>query len=225
MSLEKQPLMGRTEKVMVLLTEHSKMATSAVALLSKCIQSSIDDRRKLQRDLDLLKQKEAETNSLKRQIVEELIRGKLSSEERVGLMRLVRQVDWIADCSNGAGRALILFDLLQMPKQTQDIAREMSSALVECATKVAECVQRLMDEEPGESLRAADEVELLKEKVDKIYQNARRTITGIQTSDNQVGSIILLTQFLAGIEHAANACEYTCDQVRTMAVMFSKRKD
>ena len=225
MSLENRPLAGRTEKAAVLLVEHSKMATSAVELLSKCVRDAIDDRRKLQGDLDLLKQKEVETNSLKRQIIEELARGELPSEERVGLMRLVRQVDWIADCSNGAGRALVLFDLLQMPEQTQDTAAEMSSAVVECAVKVAECVQRLMDEELDESLRVADEVELLKAKVDMLYQNARSSLTSIQGNDNQVGSIILLTQFLAGIERAADGCQHTCDQARAIAVMFSKRKD
>ena len=211
---------------MALVVEHSKMTTAVVELLSKCIQSAIDNRKdELQRNFDLLRMKEVEADALRRKIIDELARGELSTDNRVGLMRLARQADWIADCAHGAARALLLFDLSQMPKLCQDMALEMSNILAESTAKVASCVQKLMDGELTESLKLADDVEYLEEKVDKLYQQSRSEMRDIQTNGTHVGSIILLAQFLDGIEKSADGCEDTCDQARVMAVMLSKKRD
>jgi uncharacterized protein Yka (UPF0111/DUF47 family) len=94
-----------------------------------------------------------------------------------------------------------------------------------CTVKVAECVQKLIDGEIEDSLRAADEVERLEEQVDKLHQKARGNLTGIPTNGVRVGSIILLAQFFEAMENTADHCEDSCDQVRVMAVTLSKRKD
>jgi predicted phosphate transport protein (TIGR00153 family) len=216
----------RTVKAMTLVVEHSRMVTGVVELLLKCIRSAVENRKEeLESDFDLLKKKEAEADSLRRRIIEELTRGELSTEERVALMRLGRQIDWIADCSHGAGRTLVLFDLSQMPKQIQDLALEMCSVVAEGTVKVAKCIQELMDGKLEESLKEADEVERLEEKVDKLYQKARGGLKDIEANVIQVGSIILLTQFLDYVEQTADSCEDTCDQARVMAVMLSKREN
>ena len=226
MSLESWLLARRTVKAMTLVVEHSKMTTSAVELLSRCMRDSADNRNdQLQKDFNLLEEKEREADYLRRRIIEELARGELPVDERVGLMRLGRQIDWITDWAHEASRILVLFDLSQMPKHTQDVAQEMCRAVEECTVKVADCVQKLMDGKLDESLKAADEVERLEEKVDKLYQNARSNLKDIQTNGIHVGSIILLSQFLDAIENTSDRCEDSCDQARVMAVTLSKRKD
>lgn len=226
MSLEKWLQARRTVKAMTLVVDHSKMVTEVVELLLKCIRSAVENRKEqLEADFKLLQKKEAEADSLRRRIIEELTRGELSTEERVALMRLGRQIDWIADCSHGAGRTLVLFDLSQMPKQIQDIALEMCSVVAEGTIKVTNCIQKLMDGKLEESLKEADEVERLEEKVDKLYQKARGGLQNIETNVIQVGSIILLTQFLEHVEQTADSCEDTCDQARVMAVTLSKRRE
>jgi predicted phosphate transport protein (TIGR00153 family) len=216
----------RTVKAISMVLEHSKMTTMTVELLGKCIQNAINDRKEdLQKTFELLEQKEHEADALRRRIIEELARGELPSDNRAGLMRLVRQLDWITDWSHEASRILVMFDLSKMPKQIQDISLEMCSTTTDCALHVADTVQKLMDGDLDASLKAADEVERLEEKVDILYQRARGNLKDIETDGIRVGSIILLSEFLEAIENTSDRCEDTCDQARVMAVTFSKRKE
>jgi len=223
MSLEGWLRARRTVKAMGLVLEHSIMTTMTVELLGRCLQDAIEARRpELQKNFSLLEQKEHEADSMRRRITEELARGELPSDERAGLMRLSRQVDWIADWSHEAGRILVMFDISKMPKQVQDVSMEMCSTTSECTSRVAEMVQKLMDGELDASLKAADEVEQLEEKVDDMYQKARGILKDIETDGTHVGPVILLSQFLEAIENTSDHCEDTCDQARVMAITLSK---
>ena len=226
MSLEGWLVARRTVKAMGLVLEHSKMTTLAFELLEKCIRNGIDGKKdELQKNFALLEQKEHEADDLRRRIIEELARGELPADERVGLMRLGRQIDWITDWSHEGGRILVLFDLSQMPKQIQDVIVEMCETVRECTVKVTDSVEKLMNGVLDQSLQAADGVERLEEQTDKLHQKARSKLNEIKTDSIGVGSIILLSQFLEAIENTADRCEDTCDQVRVMAVTLSKRKD
>jgi predicted phosphate transport protein (TIGR00153 family) len=225
MSLEQWLAARRTVKAMGLVLEHSKMTTIAVEMLAKCIQNAIDGRKEdLQDSFKILHQKEQEADVLRRRIIEELARGELPTDERVGLMRLGRQIDWITDWTLEAGRILVLFDLSKMPKQVQDVISRTCETVAECTLKVAESVAKLMDGEVDQSLQAADEVERLEEKVDGFYQQARGNLKDLKTDRVSVGSIILLSEFLEAIENTADRCEDTCDQVRVMAVTLARLK-
>lgn len=216
----------RTVKAMSLVVEHSKMTTLAVELLSKCIRAAVEGRKEeLERNFIALEEKEKEADVLRRRIIEELARGELPVDERVGLMRLSRQIDWITDWAHEASRILVGFDLSQMPKRVQDVVLEMCSTVADCTLRVTDCVQKLVDGAMEDALRAADEVERLEEKVDKLYQGAHSNLKDIQTNGIRVGAIILLSQFTEAIENIADRCEDSCDQVRVMAVTLSKRKD
>ncbi|OFX16641.1 hypothetical protein A3K71_01265 [archaeon RBG_16_50_20] len=226
MSLEGWLSARRTVKAMGLVLEHSKMTTLAVELLEKCIRDGIGGKQDdLQKSFALLEQKEHEADDLRKRIIEELAKGELPADERVGLMRLGRQIDWITDWSHEAGRILVLFDLSHMPKQVQDVVVEMCETVRECTVKVADSVEKLMNGALEQSLQAADGVERLEEKTDKLHQKARSALIEIKTDSIPVGSIILLSQFLEAIENTADRCEDTCDQVRVMAVTLSKRND
>jgi predicted phosphate transport protein (TIGR00153 family) len=226
MALEGWLAARRTVKAMGLVLEHAKMTTSAVELLAKCIQNAIEGKTgEVQRNFTVLEQKEHEADELRRRITEELARGELPSDERVGLMRLGRQTDWITDWAHEAARILVLFNLSQMPGQIQDVIVKMCETVKQCTVKVTDSVEKLMDGTLDESLRAADGVERLEEQVDRLHQEARSKITEIGTDGIRVGAIILLSQFLEAVENAADHCEDTCDQVRVMAVTLSRRKD
>jgi predicted phosphate transport protein (TIGR00153 family) len=226
MALEGWLAARRTVKAMGLVLEHAKMTTSAVELLAKCIQNAIEGKTgEVQRNFAVLEQKEHEADELRRRITEELARGELPSDERVGLMRLGRQTDWITDWAHEAARILVLFNLSQMPGQIQDVIVKMCETVKQCTVKVTDSVEKLMDGTLDESLRAADGVERLEEQVDRLHQEARSKITEIGTDGIRVGAIILLSQFLEAVENAADHCEDTCDQVRVMAVTLSRRKD
>jgi predicted phosphate transport protein (TIGR00153 family) len=211
---------------MGLVLEHSRMTTVTVELLGKCIQEAINGRKEeLQKSFELVEKKEHEADIMRRRIIEELARGELPSDERVGLMRLGRQLDWITDWSHEAGRILVMFELSKMPKEIQTVLLEMCSTTAQATLHVADTVQKLIDGSLDASLKAADEVERLEEKVDSLHQKARGILKDIETDGVHVGSIILLSQFLEAIENTADRCEDACDQARVMAVTLSKRKE
>ena len=223
MSLEGWLRARRTVKAIGLVLEHSIMTTMTVELLGKCVQDAIHGREEdLQKNFSLLEQKEHEADYMRRRITEELARGELPSDERAGLMRLSRQVDWIADWAHEASRILVMFEMPKMPKQMQDVSVEMCQTTIDCTSHVADMVQKLMDGKLDASLKAADEVEQLEERVDDLYQKARGILKDIETDGIRVGSIILLSQFLEAIENTSDHCEDTCDQARVMAVTLSK---
>jgi len=226
MSLENWLVARRTVKAMGLVLDHSKMTTVAVELLGKCIQDAMNGRsEELQKSFHLLEQKEHEADLMRRRIIEELGRGELPVDDRVSLMRLGRLLDWIMDWAHEGGRILVMFDLSKMPKDIQDISVEMCSTAIQATSHIVDTVQKLIDGDLDASLKEADEVERLEEKVDALHQEARGILKDIDTNGIRVGSIILLSQFVEAIENTADRCEDTCDQARVMAVTLSKRKD
>jgi predicted phosphate transport protein (TIGR00153 family) len=226
MSLESWLLARRTVKAMSLVLEHSRMTTVTVELLGKCIQDAINGgKEELGKNFHLLEQREHEADVLRRRIIEELARGELPSDDRVNLMRLGRQLDWITDWAHEGSRILVMFDLSKMPKQIQDVLVEMCSTTTEATLHVTDTVEKLMDGNLDASLKAADQVERLEENVDGLHQKARGILKDIETDGIHVGSIILLSQFMEAIENTADRCEDACDQARVMAVTLSKRKE
>jgi predicted phosphate transport protein (TIGR00153 family) len=202
------------------------MTTVTVEILGKCIQDAIKGGKdELEKNFNLLEQREHEADVLRRRIIEELARGELPSDDRVNLMRLGRQLDWITDWAHEGSRILVMFDLSKMPKQIQDVLVEMCSTTTEATLHVTDTVQKLMDGNLDASLKAADQVERLEEKVDGLHQKARGILKDIETDGIHVGSIILLSQFLEAIENTADRCEDACDQARVMAVTLAKRKE
>jgi predicted phosphate transport protein (TIGR00153 family) len=226
MSIESWLLARRTVKAMGLVLEHSKMTIVTVELLGKCIRNAVDGmNEELQKSFNLLEQKEHEADVMRRRIIEELARGELPSDDRSGLMRLCRQLDWITDWCHEAGRILIMFNLSEMPEPIQNLLMEMCSTTAQATSHVTDTVQKLIDGSLDASLKAADEVERLEEKVDGLHQKARGILREIETNGTRVGSIILLSQFLEAVENIADRCEDACDQARVMAVTLAKRKE
>lgn len=226
MSLESWLLARRTVKAMSLVLEHSRMTTVTVELLEKCVQDAINGRKEeLGKNFHLLEQREHEADVLRSRIIEELARGELPSDDRVNLMRLGRQLDWITDWAHEGSCILVMFDLSKMPKQIQDVLVEMCSTTTETTLHVTDTVEKLMDGDLDASLKAADQVERLEEKVDGLHQKARGILKDVETDGVHVGPIILLSQFLEAIENTADRCEDACDQARVMAVTLSKRKE
>jgi predicted phosphate transport protein (TIGR00153 family) len=202
------------------------MTTVTVELLEKCLQDAINGRKEeLGKNFHLLEQREHEADVLRSRIIEELARGELPSDDRVNLMRLGRQLDWITDWAHEGSCILVMFDLSKMPKQIQDVLVEMCSTTTEATLRVTDTVEKLMDGDLDASLKAADQVERLEEKVDGLHQKARGIFKDIETDGVHVGSIILLSQFLEAIENTADRCEDACDQARVMAVTLAKRKE
>lgn len=165
---------------------------------------------------------EREGDNLRRRIISELAKEEIPPDERVGLMRLARQIDWISDWALEAQRILSIFMFRGISNEIKNFCVEMLKTVRKCALTVQDCIRELADKKIVKALELCDAVERLEEEVDAHYQNARKLVYELGCSDVNLGSSILLVQFLDAIENIADRCEDTCDQVRVIAVAVSE---
>ena len=183
------------------------------------VESQIDEFQKsFRRIID----KEKEGDIMRKRIIEQIAKGEVKPDQRASLMRLVRQIDWIADWALESIRILSEFKIAQMGACMMNRAVEMSTAVRECAFLSEQCIKKLTEKNIDEALDAADRVERMEENVDELYQKSRSILANMETNQLSIGSIILLSEFLDAIESIADRCEDTCDQARVIAVTVSK---
>ncbi|MBM3291663.1 DUF47 family protein [Candidatus Bathyarchaeota archaeon] len=209
-------------RVISMIREHSKGTVMAIEQLQRCIDYAKKDKiDEMNRAYNVLSQKEKENNELKRQIITELAKGDLPSKEREDLMRLAKENDQVISWINETSRILVEFEYKNTPEGLKNIIDEMVVVIHACVIKLDECITRLMDKEFQNALKAANEVENREEEMDTLYKKARALIYSFDKIEIGIGSAILLTQFIEGLENITDRCEDTADEVRVMAIVFS----
>jgi predicted phosphate transport protein (TIGR00153 family) len=202
-----------------MILEHSKATVMAIEQLDRCINFALQGNREdLMRSFDILQLKEKEADLLKRKIIGELAKGDLPVSEREDLMRLARQTDDVIDWINETGRILVEFNLKDMPDDVKKITGDVSRVITSCVIKLDDCIEKLTSREFQDALKAADEVERLEEEMDGLYQMARRSLSGLNTGNVEIGPAILLSEFMDALETITDRCEDSCDEVRVIAV-------
>ncbi|MEM3046222.1 MAG: DUF47 family protein, partial [Candidatus Bathyarchaeia archaeon] len=110
----------RVSRAVMMIREHSKMTVDAVELLVKCIKAAAESKVEEQaKSFDLLRKREKEADALRKEIVADLSKGELPVDERRGLLRLARQIDWVADWAHESGRILSEFSLASTPLEVR----------------------------------------------------------------------------------------------------------
>jgi predicted phosphate transport protein (TIGR00153 family) len=205
-----------------MIREHSKSTVMAIEQLQRCIDYANKGKiEEMKRAFAVLQQKEKQADDMKRQIIAELAKGDLPSKEREDLIRLARENDQVISWINETGRILMEFNFRDMSEGIKNIVDEMVKVIHACVIKLDECISKLMDKEFQDALKAANEVENREEEMDALYQRGRALIFALDKSDIGIGSAILLSQFIEGLENITDRCEDTADEVRVIAVVFS----
>ena len=208
----------RSMKALDMVQEHLKLTVGAVEELSKMMKSAVaGEKTEMEKFFESLSKMEMDADALRRKISEELTKGEFFPEEREDLMELVRAVDWIADWSREAGRILDVISFEKFSDEMKIATVNMCEGNKECVTVLMRCIQKL-PESAEEALNLADEVELWEEKIDALYDQARRIMSKLDAEGVTVGQLILLNMGLDAIEMVADWCENTADLVRVIAV-------
>ena len=208
----------RGKKVLQMVEDHLELTLGAVNSLYKMVEASADNSEEVSKSsyLDISKM-EMQADELRREMVKELTEGEMFPEERDDLMELVRAVDWVADWSKEAGRILGTINFGKAPDEIKEATLNMVKANMKCVLVLSECVKALPVDK-AEALSLADEVEILEETIDDLYNVARKHFATLDFPGFTVGSLILLNEFLDSIETIADWCENTADIVRAIAV-------
>lgn len=200
----------------------TRMLAPSVEELMACVDYSIAGKKdELESAFTRLHQLEREGDSLRRVIISEFARGNLPIDERRSFMRLVRQIDWVADWCLEAGRLVRIFPMSKLPEPMRVTSLDTCKVIKDCVTEVQNCIDLLTDKKVEEALNAADRVERLEEEADDLYRKSRGLLSEISGPQFTVGQVVLLGELMDAIENIADRCEDVCDQARVIAVSVS----
>jgi len=198
--------------------DHLELTQRAVNSLYEMVEAAAEcDPDKCKRSYMSVSDMEMQADELRRRMVEELTEGEMFPEERDDLMEMVRAVDWIADWSKEAGRILNSIPFEKAPDEMKEAAMNMVRANVDCVKVLTHCI-RVLPKDSLKALSLANEVEMLEENIDDLYEEARKHFATLEFPEFTTGALILLNEFLDAIETVADWCENTADIVRAIAV-------
>jgi predicted phosphate transport protein (TIGR00153 family) len=208
----------RGQKVLEMVEDHLELTQKAVNSLYAMVEAAAEcDHDKCKIYYMSVSEMEMRADELRRRMVEELTEGEMFPEERDDLMELVRAVDWIADWSKEAGRILNSIPYEKAPDDIKVATMNMVRADVDCVKVLTQCI-RALPKDSKKALALANEVEMLEENIDDLYEEARKLLATLEFPGFTIGALILLNEFLDSIETVADWCENTADIVRAIAV-------
>jgi len=154
--------------------DHLELTQKAVNSLYEMVEAAAEcDPDKCKRSYMSVSDMEMQADELRRRMVEELTEGEMFPEERDDLMEMVRAVDWIADWSKESGRILNSIPFEKAPDEMKEAAMNMVRANVDCVKVLTHCI-RVLPKDSLKALSLANEVEMLEENIDDLYEEARR---------------------------------------------------
>ena len=208
----------RGQKVLEMVEDHLELTQKAVNSLYAMVEAAAEcDHDKCKISYMSVSEMEMRADELRRRMVEELTEGEMFPEERDDLMEMVRAVDWIADWSKEAGRILNSIPYEKAPDEIKVATMNMVRADVDCVKVLTQCI-RALPKDSKKALALANEVEMLEENIDDLYEEARKLLATLEFPGFTIGALILLNEFLDAIETVADWCENTADIVRAIAV-------
>jgi len=208
----------RGDKIFELLDNHLELTKKCVSDLYRMVEATSKGEMPQSKEFySSLSEMESKADGLRRELVDELTRSELFPEERDDLMELVRAVDWVADWSREAGRILSIIPFEKAPAEMKEVALNMCKEDTYCVTSLADCI-RALPEDPKKAIGLADKVEMLEEDMDELYGSARSYLATLEHTAFNVGSLILLNEFLEALETVADWCENTADIARAVAL-------
>jgi predicted phosphate transport protein (TIGR00153 family) len=206
----------RETKALLTIQQHLALTTEIVEDLEKAIRAAIANEEKdKQRSIERVVASEKEADRLRRKVMDDVSKGELSPIDREDLVRLVKNVDMVADWSRESTRVLGAIPMAHVPEAIKQEFADMVKSVKECAVSLQRCVNKMMTK-PAEALQAADDVEREEEKVDDIHEKAR-ILLGKEEMP-KAGVAVLVSQLFEAMEMIADSCEDACDQVRVIMV-------
>lgn len=166
--------------------------------------------------LKRLYQKENEADFLQKELFDSLREKEnlLKPSVREDLMRIIRQIDFIADWIKVAGRnfELILELEIDIPKKLAKNFVKMSEKLTEIIQPMKNVINLLSgnyEEIPAEMERISS----IEDEIDNLYFDTKKILA---LTDRKAGSIILFNDLLEGIENSADSCQENSSMIKIL---------
>lgn len=197
----------------------SKAFDTVTELRGAVEAASRSDRTATERSIERLFSSEEEVDQLRRALFKELAKVNLAHRDREDIMHIVERLDSLADNVKDSARSIRLLEEAEVPKEIWDSYVKMTIDLVECAGALRESID-LLDEDISNAGKAAEQVEVVEDRLDHEYQNVRRLFMKYSRSVDP--AVLMILKDLADfIETAADTCADTADYVKILAARGS----
>lgn len=209
----------RKGKVLELAYRQMTVALDTVNELEKAIKAAgSGEEDSTRKTITRLFAMEEEIDDLRRTVFEELTRGNLPPNEREDIMRLVRNLDRMADhVKDSARNVLVLIDV-EIPKEIWEAFHQMSVGIVQIAAVLGQSLRSLL-EDPSKARTISEKVEDEENKVDKKFLEIKSLLLKYGDRINSA-ALLLLKDLLDSMEEASDSCADTGDYIRLLTVAF-----
>ncbi len=195
-------------------------AFDTVTELRGAVESiSRGDKTGTERSIERLFSREAEVDQLRRDLYRELAKVNLADRDREDIMNIVERLDSLADNVKDSARSIRLLEKVEVPEEIWDSFVKMARELVECAGALRESIN-LLDEDIPNAGKAAEQVEIVEDRLDQEYQNVRGLFLKYSRSVDPA-ALMILKDLADFIEQAADTCADTADYVKILAARGS----
>jgi len=177
--------------------------------------ASRGDRTATEKSIKRLFSREEEVDQLRRSLFRELAKVELDHRDREDIMHVVQRLDSLADNVKDSARSISLLIEVEVPQEIWDSYVKMGRDLVECAGALKESID-LLDQDISNAGKAAEQVEVVEDRLDVEYQNLRSLLMKY-SRDVDPATLMILKDLADFIETAADTCADTADYVKILA--------
>lgn len=209
----------RKNKILDIAYRQMTVALDTVNDLEKAIKAVMErDGRTARRMIERLFHVEEEIDGLRRTVFEELTKGTLPPQEREDIMRLVRNLDVMADYVKDSARNVLVLMDIDVPDELWKAFHDMSSHIVSTAAVLRESLRNLR-ENPSMARAMSEKVEDEENKVDQKHLEIKSLLLKYGDKVNPA-TLLILKDLLDSMEEAADSCADTGDYIRVLTVSF-----
>jgi predicted phosphate transport protein (TIGR00153 family) len=209
----------RKNKILDIAYRQMTVALDTVNDLEKAIKAVTErDGRTARRMIERLFHVEEEIDGLRRTVFEELTKGTLPPQEREDIMRLVRNLDVMADYVKDSARNVLVLMDIDVPDELWKAFHDMSSHIVSTAAVLRESLRNLR-ENPSMARAMSEKVEDEENKVDQKHLEIKSLLLKYGDKVNPA-TLLILKDLLDSMEEAADSCADTGDYIRVLTVSF-----
>jgi len=209
----------RVNKVLEIAYRQMAVALDTINDLERAIDLTTQRRKDSSKTtIARLFKTEEEVDDLRRVVFEELTKGTISPRDREDIMKLVTNLDKVADHVKDAARNVLILLDAEIPKEIWDAYHEMAHGIVSTAGALRESLKSL-GEDNSRARVMSERVEEEENKVDKKFLEIKSLLLSYGDKLNPA-SLILLKDLLDSMEEATDRCADTGDYIRILTVSF-----
>lgn len=212
--------LGRTneKEALKLSTNHIKEIVNTIDTMKETVSLFCEDRKNIREKAKKVLDKERKADEIKRDILEELSKGKFPPANRENIIRLILSSDDIADNGRAAALKISFLNPDNVRTDLKDKLKNLSKLAYE-STILLEDAFSAMFENPEKVREKAAEVERMEEEVDSFRaESLTPNLVDWANDCKLTGTSYVLAEVENNIENVVDGTEDSADVLREIAI-------